>query len=79
MNAELLQIVYDNTWLNPYEKQVFELRYREDLYYYQIAQKVHKSERQIRRDFDKILNKVRPIIIKYYDDHPEYFDLKVSG
>lgn len=78
MNAELLQIIYDNPWLSPYEKQVFELRYREGLYYYQISQRVHKSERQIRRDFDKILDKLRPVIIKYYNEHPEYFNLEVS-
>lgn len=78
MNAELLDIIYNHSWLNPDEQRVFELRYRQGLLYYQIAQEVNCSERTIRRMFERILKKAHPNIIKYYDEHPEYCDLKVS-
>lgn len=71
MNAELLEQIYSNPWLTPREKRVFELKYREGLLNYQIAQKIHCSKETVGRDLRRVLKKTEPIIIKYYESFIE--------
>lgn len=69
MNAELLQIIYDNPWLTPRERRIFSLKYKEDKLNYQIAQELHISKETVGRDLKKIYRKTEPIIIEYYKSH----------
>jgi|GEM_PF-5909730 len=69
MNAELLQLIYENPWLTPNERRVFSLKYKEDMLNYQIAIEMNCSKETIGRMLKKIYRKIEPVIIKYYDNH----------
>lgn len=66
-NAELLELIYNNEWMTPRERQVFLLKYREGLLNYQIAQRMNMSKETVGRDLKKIYRKIEPLIIKYYN------------
>jgi len=72
MNTELLELIYTNPWLTPNERRVFELKYREDMSYHQIAREVNCSVETVGRILKKTYRKTEPIIIEYYKNHPNY-------
>ena len=45
--------------LTPAEKEIFDLRWENGLTQVEIAEVLGKSERQIRRDLEKVVNKLR--------------------
>lgn len=69
MNAELLQIIYDNEWLTPRERQIFALKFKDDKLNYQIAEELNISKETVGRDLAKIRKKMKPIVNRYYMTH----------
>lgn len=69
MNAELLQLIYENPWLTERERRIFYLRYKEDMLNYQIAIEMNCSKETIGRILKKVYRKTEPIITEYHNTH----------
>lgn len=77
MNAELLDILYNQKWMTPRQRRVFELKFSEGLKNYQIAMMIEPphfpcSKETITRDLRQIKKRMAPLITEYFEKHPEY-------
>lgn len=64
-DVELLERIHSNPWLQPREKTLFELKYKQGLLNYQIAEIMHCSTETVSRMLKKLLTKSEPIILDY--------------
>ena len=66
MDVELLDKIYANKWLSDTEKEILIFKYKENLYNYQIAQRLNVSERTVIRMLKTIFRKIEPIILEHF-------------
>ena len=68
IDIEFLKLVDDNNWISAEDKEILRMRYKDELYYYQIAQRINMSDRTVIRKLNRIYDKLKPELIKYYNN-----------